>query len=142
MEDYIQHRETLSYPELADEFRKLQDIKADLKRQSAIVTKQYDALTTQVLPDKMAEDGFRNVALAEGGRFQASAQAYCSTVGGMKFELFQWMRDNEFNDLITEVINASTLKAFITEQNKLGNPVPSDEIVNFNPYTRVTLVKN
>jgi hypothetical protein len=142
IESYKEQIEQLGYPALADEFRKLSDIKADLKRQSILVAAQYDTLTMQVLPDKMAEDGFKNLALSEGGRFQSSQQAYCSTIAGQKEVLFQWMRDNDYPELITEVINASTLKAFIKEQKAKGNEVPDDAIVRYDPYTRVTLVKN
>lgn len=131
----------MKYPQLADEFRALADEKARLKALTSEITRKYDILTMEVLPDKLAEDGFRNVSLDSGFRFQASVQANCSTRAGQKEALFQWLTENGFPDLITEVVNPSTLKAFIKEQSELGNPVPDEDIVNYQPYTRVTLVK-
>jgi hypothetical protein len=132
----------MTYAELAGEFRDLTARKKDLKDRLAQIEKQYDALTIRVLPDKMAEDGFKNVTLEGVGRFQASTQAYCSTRAGQKEALFQWLQDNGFEDLITEVVNPSTLKSFVKECRDAGRPAPPDEIVNYEPYTRVTLVKS
>jgi hypothetical protein len=50
------------------------------------------------------------------------------------------MHDNGFEDLITEVVNASTLKAFIKEQLDMGNPVPDDTVIRYDPYTRASVV--
>lgn len=132
----------LGYKELADEFSALKDEKDKLKKMVNEVEAKYEALTTRVLPDKMAEDGFKNVTLEGIGRFQASQQAYCSTRAGQKQALFDWLESNGFDDLITEVVNPSTLKAFIKECQDEGRPAPPDEIVNYQPFTRVTLVKS
>jgi hypothetical protein len=130
----------LNYPKLALLFKDLKDEKAVLKKKLAYVDMKYDILTQEIIPDKMAEDGFQTVSLKEGGRIQISGQAYCSTHAGMKEALFQWLRENDFEELVTEVVNPGTLKAFVKEQLEMGNPVPDEEIINYQPYSRATVV--
>lgn len=134
------HYEKLSYKELADEFKRLQDEKDELKRKTATITAAFDLLTTEVIPEKLMEDGFKHVALADGGRIEIRPQAYCSTRAGQREALFNWLQEHEFDDLITEVVNPSTLKSFIKEQMDQGNPVPGDEIINYQPFLRATVV--
>lgn len=132
----------MSYSQLATVYRQIDGDIKELKQLMSQAQKLFDLLTKEVLPDKINEDGFRNVPLKEGGRFQPSVQAHCSVRAGMKPDLFNWLHEHEFDDLVTEVVNPSTLKSFIKEQLQAGNPVPSEEVVNYEPYTRVTLVKS
>jgi len=143
--DHDQYRQNLSmmaYPALAEEFQALDEEKKRLRKELNWITDKYDILTTEILPDKLAEDGFKNVSLSTGQRFQPSQQAHCSTAAGAKEALFKWLHEHGFEDLVTEVVNPGTLKAFIKEQKGLGNPVPDEDIVKYQPYTRVTLVKS
>lgn len=142
LKDYEDTLGSMNYGDLAQEFKYLRESMDEAKKLHADLWKRYEVLTTQVLPDRMAEDGFKNITLEGVGRFQASEQARCSTREGQKEALFQWLQDNGFEDLITEVVNPSTLKAFVKECRDGGRPVPPDEIVNYEPYTRVTLVKS
>lgn len=140
-DDAVKRYEVLSYKDLALEFQALKQIKADAKLEAALVEEKFDALTKQVIPDKMTEEGIKTIAIDGVGRLQLSAQAYCSTKAGMKDALFDWLIENDFKDLITDVVNASTLKAFIKEQLNLGEKVPPDEIINYDPYLRASVVK-
>ena len=140
MLDYEESCSTLNYSQLATEFLFLKSEKERIKKEETAINKRFDTLTMKVIPDKMAEDGFQNVTLKGIGRIQLSKQAYCSVPAGMKFELFKWLKDNDFEELITEVVNSSTLKAFITEQSELGNDIP-ETIVNYQPFMRATVVK-
>jgi hypothetical protein len=132
--------ESLKYPQLADvihQFKK--DIKAHeehIKGLNFIL----DVITKEIIPDRLAEDGMRGVPLADGSRIELRSNAYCSTRAGMKEALFNWLIEQELDELITEVVNPSTLKSFIKEQLESGNPVPPDEIVNYQPYVQATLV--
>lgn len=132
--------EDKKYPEIADAIWCLKQSIDELNQKKAALQEQFDILTMEVVPDKMAEDGMSNMKLADGSRLELRQSAFCSTRAGMKENLFQWMRDNGFEDLITEVVNPSTLKSFIKEQLGAGNDVPDDSIVNYQPYTRATLV--
>lgn len=139
-DDITASMEIMSYAELAEHFKLLKDKIATHKKALSGLEYQYDILTKEIIPDRMAADGFRTLSLAEGGRIELRAQAYCSTKAGMKGNLFQWLHENGFEELVTEVVNPSTLKAFIKEQTEAGNPVPSEEIINYQPYTRATVV--
>jgi hypothetical protein len=136
MKDY----EEMNYNELAIAVKELQAEHKAAKDIATAIYQKLEVLTTKIIPDKLAEDGFRSVNLADGGRIQLSSQAYCSTREGMKPALFAWLQEHDFPELITEVVNASTLKAFIKEQTELGNDVPPDEIVNYQPYSKASVV--
>lgn len=142
LDEYKQEMASKSYKDLALELERL-NIELDKARKlKNELQSQYDTITMDILPDRLAEDEFSNVPIKGVGRLQPSHQAYCSVVAGQKEALFGWLEDNGFNDLITEVVNASTLKSFVKECREEGRPVPPDEIVRYQPYTRVTLVKS
>ncbi len=52
-----------------------------------------------------------------------------------------WFRGHDLDDMIQEVINASTLKAFIREQIREGNEIPGDDLIEFSTYTVATITK-
>lgn len=141
-EDAVQQYEGLNYKQLAAHYRELEALKKDLKAQQAELTARWDALTIDVLPDKLAEDGFKNVNIDGVGRIQTSTQAYCSTKAGMAEALREWMVEHGFGELISEMINPSTLKSFIKEQMEHDGEVPPDDLVNYQPYSRASIVKS
>lgn len=140
-EEIIEEFSCMGYPELGSAIKTLQAEKKVLKDQIGRLERKYDTITIEIVPDKLAEDGLRGAPLADGSRIQLSTQAYCSTRAGMKQALFDWMIAHDFEELITEVVNPSTLKAFIKEQREAGNETPDDTIVNYQPYSRATVVK-
>jgi hypothetical protein len=140
LEQFEQDCSGKGYNELATILMELQQRKDEIKKMESMVTAQIDAITIRVIPDKMAEDRFRSVNLVNGGSIRLSKQAYCSTREGQKQALFEWLQEHEFPELITEVVNPSTLKAFIHEQLEAGNPVPGEDIINWQPYTRASIV--
>lgn len=130
----------MNYLQLSEVCMQLKEAKSDLKKQLADIDAQIDYVTIELIPEKLAEDGFSSVNLDNGKRIQLSSQAYCSTRAGQKEALFEWLQEHEFGELITEVVNPSTLKAFVKEQLEEGNEVPPDEIVNYQPFMRASVV--
>jgi hypothetical protein len=74
------------------------------------------------------------------GRVNIRTDIYCSTKKGMGIDLKEWMKGHEMEDIITDVINASTLKAWVKEQMKAGNEIP-EELLNITPYDRAVITK-
>jgi len=128
------------YPELADAIYNLNKEKVEYENKIKSLNVFLDVIQIEIIPDRLAEDGMRGVPLADGSRIELRPNAYCSTRKDMKQALFNWLSEHDFDDLITEVVNPSTLKSFIKEQLEEGNPVPPDEIVSYQPYTKAVLV--
>lgn len=63
------------------------------------------------LPEAMEQDGITNVPLAEGYRVQVSVAYRASIKPDQKEAAYQWLQDNDFAELITATVNASTLSA-------------------------------
>lgn len=101
----------------------------------------FDKLRLRAMPEKMDEMGITGVKIIGVGRLSLTADAYCSVVKDQKFRLYDWLRDNDHEDLIQDNVNSGTLKAFIKEQIKAGNDVPDDTIINFIPYDRASVTK-
>ena len=132
--------EGLTWPQLADKVYELRNLKADLKKRQTEIQKQLEVVCREVIPDRMAEEGLRGIPLTDGSRLELRSYAFCSVKAGQKENLFNWLSDHDHGDLISEVVNPSTLKAFIKEQLEAGNEVPPDDVVSYDPYVEATLV--
>ena len=141
VEDYLSKYEGKSYEDIAKLFAELKKEKERQKKAMSALTDEWDALTIHIIPEMLAEDGMASVNLDSGYRIQTSPQAYCSTVAGMSAEVRAWMIDNGHEEMISETINPQTLKAFIKESIDNGDEIPSDDIVNYQPYIRASVVK-
>ena len=130
------------YATLAEVFKDLRQKMDYHKAEESRVRKFFDALSTQVIPEKLAEDGMQGIKLADGaGRIELRPNAYCSIKAGQGQALQNWLNENEFGDIIKETVNASTLKSFVKTQIENGELTPPESIVNYQPYVRATIVK-
>lgn len=112
-----------------------------LKKAATEMQELYDLLRIEVVPAKMEEMELSSMNIKGLGRLTISADAYVTTVKGQKPSLIQWMKDNGFEELVKEDVNASTLKAWYKEQVSEGNEVPDDDIINFLPFERASVTK-
>lgn len=122
---------------------KMQHVRTQLDEAKSVATafqKEWDHLRKVEIPDKMEELGLESARVSGVGTLSLTTDAYCSCPSDNKYALQEWMIAHEFKDLITEVINGSTLKAWYKEQLKAGNPLP-DELVKFDPYTYAKITK-
>lgn len=133
--------EGLNLPQLSAEMVRLKGAKKEAEDAVKLINMEFDLVRLMVVPDKMSELDISSMNVNGVGRLTIASDAYCNTIPGQKDALFQWMRENDHEDLISEAINASTLKAFIKEQIKAGNPIPDDEIIKFTPFLRASVTK-
>lgn len=155
----IRYDESEATPAVIDEFREeafqlgysdlasmIKDIKAKMEyhnSEQSRYRKFFDALTTQVVPEKMAEDDMQGVKLSNGqGRIELRPNAFCSVAAGQGAALQDWLKENGYEDIIKETVNASTLKSFVKDLIASGQDTPPEEIVNYTPYVRATVVKS
>lgn len=135
--------DTLSYPELA---RAMIDAKDKWQRAKDIATSlndEYQFLTRQVIPIRMDRDQIRNISvkLDDGivKRLQVNHKITVKTPPNNKEKLWEWLRDHDAAELITETVNSSTLSGYVGQQMKLGEPYPND-ICDISIYDTASLV--
>lgn len=132
--------ENMTLEQLATRMKRTAELLKDAKADSAQLQKEWDALRKQYIPDKMDEMGIESVRISGVGTVSQRTDAYCTTPAANREALMDWLEAHDHADLISETVNASTLKAFMKEQMMEGNDVP-DDIVNFTPYTYVAITK-
>ena len=130
----------MSLEQLAQEMKLIRARLDDAKAIATELQKEWDQLRKVTIPDKMEEMGIESARITDVGTLSLTTDAYCSCPSDNKHKLQEWMKEHEFGDLITSVINGSTLKAWYKEQLKAGNPLP-DELVKFDPYTYCKITK-
>lgn len=130
----------------------------------------YEALRKQVLPPVMEDLDVENVKVAGVGRVELRPDMFVSTIkGGSTMlppldendepivgpldengeptrenwepgNLNEWLARQGAADLITETVNASSLKALLRRKIKDGVEIPA-ELVKISPYTYAAIVK-
>ena len=103
--------------------------------------KEYDYFSMNIVPERMVDEGINNINVEGIGRISIRADMKVSTLSHLRVQLYGWLAEHGHSDLLTETINASTLKAFIREQMQEGNPIP-DEFVSIHPYSRAVITKS
>ena len=128
--------------ELADDLKRLRDLKADLEQQVKDVTAQIDQ-TDYRLSELMAETETQNFTRA-GTMFCLTTKTRASATAGVKDELFQALKDNGYADLVYETVNANSLSSFVKEQIEgNGDTLPGwlEGLVNVFDKTTVSVRK-
>lgn len=126
--------------DLAGAMKRLNEQHAEIKKQAAVVWAEYDYLRMQAIPKKMADMDIESVKIAGVGRLSIRQEAGCKTLN--KGALMEWFREHDLADMIQEVVNASTLKAFVREQIREGGEIPGEDVIEFNPYDVASITKS
>ncbi len=85
------------------------------------VSKLYEHMKIQSLPEVFDRHGVPSVSLDEGFRVTVSHTVRASIRKDQKDEAYKWLKDNGLGDIVTETVNSSTLSAVartMAEDNK------------------------
>jgi len=124
--------------ELADELKRLRDLKADLEEQVKTVTSQIDD-TDYKLSELMAETETQNFTRA-GTMFCLTTKTRASAVAGSKEELYAALRAQGYGDLVYETVNANSLSSFVKERiEESGDALPEWLIGLVNVFDKTTV---
>ena len=126
---------------LTQAVKRLKEVRAELdeaKKCESDLRKEFDHLSIEVIPDLMAEDDVTNVTVSGVGRVSVRGDMRCNVPADKKDLLRTWLVDHGHGSLISDTVNASTLKAFIKEQIAEGKPYP-DDLISVHPYSRAVL---
>lgn len=133
--------ESMSLIELATEMKSTREKLDATKAVASALQKQFDILRLRFIPEKMEEDGIRNITIEGIGRVGVTGDMYVSTLAENREGLKQWMREHDHGALVSETINASTLKSWVKHQIADGEEYPVD-LINVTPFTRASITKS
>lgn len=130
----------MNIAELAASLKSLREKVDKAKEEHALLVKEYDHLSIEVIPDRMIEEDIKTVQISGVGRLQARTDIRCNVLAENREALIQWLRENGHGSLATETVNSSSLKAFVKLAIEQDTDWPKD-LAKVEPYTRATIVK-
>lgn len=106
--------QTQNMYELAERLKQLREKKKAAEQQLKDVHAEIEKTEYQ-LSMQMAETETQNFTRA-GTMFALTTKIRASAVAGRKEELYVALKENGYNDLVYETVNANSLSAFVKEQ--------------------------
>ncbi len=103
-----------------------------------------ERMSREVIPTLMEEAGVKTVTLDDVGyRFTVSARLSASIPQDVKADAYDWLRENDYGDLIIETVNSSTLASFAKNLiEEEGKELPPELFkLTTMKYTSATKVK-
>lgn len=100
--------------------------------------KVYDWVRTIALPERMDEEGLETMKVVGVGRVSLTADLHAFIKD--KETGYQWLEDHGHGDLVTETVNAASLKALLRRMMRDGQEIPED-IFKVTPFTRASITK-
>lgn len=126
--------------QLASHLRDLKSLKDEVKALHTAIGDEYDFLSTNVLPERMEDEGIETLKIKDVGRLQSASDIRCNVPAANREALQEWLIEAGFDSMVKPDINSSTLKAFVKECIADGKPYPQD-LLKVTPFTRATVVK-
>lgn len=121
--------------------RALRDVKetaADIESQ---LGKVLEKMRQETIPNSFKETGVTTLTV-DGFRFTISQTLRASIKADKKADAYEWLRENDLADLITETVNASTLSAQARKMAEDGLELEPDLFnVSIVPNTSITQAK-
>jgi len=121
---------------LQAEFDKLNDLAGQIK---TIIGKFYDHIRISALPEQMEEEGLGGMKVDGVGRVILTSDINVKTKD--KTKAYEWLEEEGHGDLVTETVNASSLKALLRRRLRDGEEVPED-VFEVKPLTRASINKS
>ena len=140
MDEYSDKYAGMSLKDTAICMAKLREQHTLEKATAAAVWREHEYLAKNVLPEMMEEMGITSVNLDGLGRLEIRHDASCSIPPENKLDVYDWVRNNGYEDLIQGTINSSTFKAQVKKWIKDGEDFPMD-LIKFNPFDNAVLVR-
>jgi len=122
---------------LADGLKELKEYKKRLEEQLKDVNEQI-ALMEERLAEMMIAEEMQNFT-KNGQLFYLSTRTYASPVADRKEELYAWLKEHGYGDLVQETVNANRLAAFVREQLDEADELPEGLAELVNVYEKTTV---
>lgn len=111
----------------------------DQKKIKATAQKAFDFMRLTVVPETMDDEGIENIRVADVGRVNLQSDMHVAVKKADRGALHDWMDENGYEDLVTDTINGSTLKAWCKERLIQGEELP--DMITVTPFTRAAITK-
>lgn len=124
--------------EIGTVLRDLKEAHEALDRIKSAVGKVYDFYRTAVVPSRMEDEGVDSLKITGVGRLGLTSDlnvSWPNKEAGMR-----WLEQIGSGDLITETVNAASLKAMLKRRLQSGEDIDSD-IFDVKPFTRAAITK-
>jgi hypothetical protein len=128
--------------DLAPIYRRVRDAVENVQE----VMKQFVALTEimnkHIIPEAFERDNITTLTTSEGDRVTTTTKVFASILAENREEAYEWLRNNDYGDVIKETVNASTLSSLAGELLAENKELP-DDIFNtaIVPQTSLTRAK-
>ena len=76
------------------------------------------------LPERLDGDELKTFTAINGDRMSRTARSFASILPNMVEDAYKWLRDNEYESLIKETVNSSSLSAASKELMENGKELP------------------
>lgn len=118
-----------SLGEIIDTFTTFEDA-ADRVGKSVIALAKIVSYAREVsLPERLDGDEIKTFTADSGDRMTRTSRIFASIVPGQKDDAFAWLRENDYQALIQETVNSSSLSAAAKELIENGMELP-DHLFN------------
>lgn len=138
------HTAKFSYNQLVEMMLELQSQHAQQKEKASRAWDAVCMLTRTLIPERMDNDQIQNITviLPDGSKKQLLVldKVSVKTPPEKKGELWEWLREHDAAEIITETVNSSTLAAYIRQQMEQGEAYPVD-ICEVSTYATASLRK-
>lgn len=126
---------------LADRLQSLKEHKKELQDELKAVNAELEEVEQQ-LAELMINEEMQNFT-RNGQTFYLNTRIYANAIADRKEELFAWLKENGYGDLVYETVNANSLAAFVREQLEEADKFPEGlaELVNVFEKTTVGMRK-
>ena len=91
-------------------YTNIRELYEDLNDAVKKIGAEYNRLRQQVLPDKFEEKDLKSITIG-GNRYTCRISDRASIKPEYREQAYEWLRDNDLGDIITETVNANTLSA-------------------------------
>lgn len=116
--------------------KSLEDAKEVTKQWNA----RYDYLRLQAIPNAMESAGVENMNVEGVGRVGLTADMWITIPAAQREAAYKWLRENGHGDIITNTVNASSMKALAKSLIKDGVEIPAP-LIKITPYLRASITE-
>jgi hypothetical protein len=126
-------------PELAADMAEVKAKYDEHKQIAGAYWHAYEEIRKTLLVAALEDAGMDKVRVPNVGTVTLTGDVYASIPSENKGQAFEWLIEKGYGDIITQTVNASTLKALVKEQMKQGVQFP--DLFRIEPYTYAKLGK-
>ena len=125
----------MSLNELIKEMSNIKSRLDDVSAEKTLLQKQFDVLRHQYVPEAMIDQDVSTIKIEGVGRVHLTSDLKISIKAARRQDAYQWLMENGYGDLITDTVNASTLKAAAKGWIERGDVNVPTDLFNYHPMT-------